>query len=110
LKQKKSFSDLEFKVLENIEENPKLTQRQLAKDLDVSLGKINYVIRALLDIGLVKVDNFRKSDNKIGYMYILTPKGIAEKTLITQHFLQRKVDEYARLKKEIDALKKSKRL
>ena len=89
MKERKNQSDLEYKILKNIEANPTLTQRQLAKELDVSLGKINYIIKALLDIGWVKIDNFRKSDNKIGYIYLLTPDGIAQKTIITQQFLQR---------------------
>ena len=106
MKERKNLSDLEYKILKNIEANPSLTQRQLAKELDVSLGKVNYVIRALLDIGWVKIDNFRKSDNKIGYLYFLTPEGIAQKTIITQEFLQRKIEEYDRLKKEIEELQK----
>jgi len=106
LKERKNNSDLEYKILKNIEANPSLTQRELAKELDVSLGKINYVIRALLDIGWVKIDNFRKSDNKIGYLYFLTPEGIAQKTIITQQFLQRKIEEYDNLKKEIEELQK----
>ena len=106
MKERKNLSDLEYKILKNIEANPGLTQRQLAKELDVSLGKVNYVIRALLDIGWVKVDNFRKSDNKIGYLYLLTPEGIAQKTIITQQFLQRKIEEYDNLKKEIEELQK----
>ena len=106
MKERKNQSDLEYKILKNIEANPSLTQRQLAKELDVSLGKVNYVIRALLDIGWVKIDNFRKSDNKIGYLYFLTPEGIAQKTIITQQFLQRKIEEYDNLKKEIEELQK----
>ena len=106
MKERKNQSDLEYKILKNIEANPSLTQRQLAKELDVSLGKINYIIKALLDIGWVKIDNFRKSDNKIGYLYLLTPDGIAQKTIITQQFLQRKIEEYDNLKKEIEELQK----
>jgi len=106
LKERKNQADLEYKILKNIEANPSLTQRQLAKELDVSLGKVNYVIRALLDIGWVKIDNFRKSDNKIGYLYLLTPEGIVNKAIITQQFLQRKKEEYDHLKKEIDELQK----
>ena len=81
-----------------------MTQRQLAEELGVSLGKINYLIKALLDIGWVKIDNFRKSDNKVGYIYLLTPKGLAQKTIITQLFLQRKLEEYENLKDEIKKL------
>ena len=106
MKERKIQSDLEYKILKNIEANPNLTQRQLAKELDISLGKVNYIIRALLDIGWVKIDNFRKSDNKIGYLYLLTPEGIAQKTIITQQFLQRKIEEYDNLKKEIEELQK----
>jgi len=106
LKKKINQSDLEYKILKNIEINPSLTQRQLAKELDVSLGKVNYVIRSLLDIGWVKIDNFRKSDNKIGYLYLLTPEGITQKTIITQQFLKRKIEEYDNLKKEIEELQK----
>ena len=106
MKKKINQSDLEYKILKNIEINPSLTQRQLAKELDVSLGKVNYVIRSLLDIGWVKIDNFRKSDNKIGYLYLLTPEGITQKTIITQQFLKRKIEEYDNLKKEIEELQK----
>ena len=106
MKEKKIQSDLEYKILKNIEANPNLTQRQLAKELDISLGKVNYIIRALLDVGWVKIDNFRKSDNKIGYLYLLTPEGIEQKAIITQQFLQRKIEEYDYLKKEIEELKK----
>ena len=106
MKEKKIQSDLEYKILKNIEANPNLTQRQLAEELDISLGKVNYIIRALLDIGWVKIDNFRKSDNKIGYLYLLSPEGIEQKAIITQQFLQRKIEEYDYLKKEIGELKK----
>ena len=106
MEHKEPLSDLQFKILKNIEENPELTQRQLAKDLDVSLGKINYLIRALLDIGFVKINNFRKSDNKTGYIYLLTSKGLAQKSSITKQFLKRKTEEYASLKKEIEDLKR----
>jgi len=104
LKARKNQYDLEYKILKNIEDNPNMTQRQLAEELGVSLGKINYLIKALLDIGWVKIDNFRKSDNKVGYIYLLTPKGLAQKTIITQLFLQRKLEEYENLKDEIKKL------
>lgn len=104
MKARKNQYDLEYKILKNIEDNPNMTQRQLAEELGVSLGKINYLIKALLDIGWVKIDNFRKSDNKVGYIYLLTPKGLAQKTIITQLFLQRKLEEYENLKDEIKKL------
>ena len=70
-------SDTDYKILKILEDNPNLTQRQIAKKLNLSLGKTNYVIRALIDSGWVKLNNFRRSDQKIGYIYLLTPQGIA---------------------------------
>ncbi len=88
-----------------LEENPDLTQRELAKSLGVSVGSVNYCLKALVDKGWVKMKNFAYSKNKFGYIYVLTPNGLAEKALITQRFLQRKMDEYEQLKAEIEALK-----
>ena len=99
-------SDLEYQVLKIIEDNPSLTQRQIAKKLGLSLGKTNYLIRALFDKGWVKLRNFRKSNNKIGYLYLLTPSGAINKTKLTEQFLRRKSQEYARLKEEIEVLKR----
>ena len=82
-----------------------MTQRQIAKELGLSLGKTNYVVRALIDKGWVKLSNFKRSDNKLGYIYILTPEGISEKTILAQNFLKRKSEEYNRLKQEIEILK-----
>lgn len=96
--------ELEYKILKLLEQQPDLTQRQLAEELDVSLGKTHYLLRSLIDIGWVKLDNFKKSNNKWGYAYLLTPKGIAEKSLITAQFLSRKKIEYNQLKKEIAQL------
>jgi EPS-associated MarR family transcriptional regulator len=93
-----------FKVLQAIEHNPAASQRELSKELGVSLGSVNYCIKALVDKGLIKVDNFVKSDNKRGYAYYLTPKGILEKAKITGQFLKRKKEEYALLKVEIAEL------
>ena len=98
-------SDIEYKVLRNFEDNPNLTQRQMAQELGLSLGKTNYVIRALIDKGWVKLGNFKRSDNKLGYIYLLTPEGVSEKTILAQNFLNRKSKEYNRLKKEIEKLK-----
>ena len=91
-----------FDVLRKIQNNPKLTQRELAKQLGVSLGKINYCINALKNKGLVKIGNFRKNPNKIGYLYVLTPKGISLKTQLTLNFMKRKMKEYDELKSEIE--------
>ena len=90
-----------FNVLRKIQEKPKSTQRQLAGDLGFSLGKLNYCMKALKVKGLVKVENFKKNPNKLNYIYVLTPKGIAEKTKITINFMEKKMKEYDELKKEL---------
>lgn len=87
-----------------LEDNPELTQRQIADQLGVSLGGINYCLRALVDKGFVKIQNFRENSNKVGYVYFLTPQGIYEKSKLTANFLKRKMMEYEALKAEIDAL------
>ena len=92
-------------ALKILEKNPELTQRELAVELGVSLGKTHYLIKSLVDVGLVKLDNFQRSNNKWGYAYLLTPKGIAEKTAITVRFLARKQEEFGRLEREIDQLR-----
>jgi EPS-associated MarR family transcriptional regulator len=91
-----------YKVMRLLEENPDLTQRELAQSLGVSVGSVNYCLRALVDKGSVKMKNFAYSKSKFGYIYVLTPNGLAEKALITQRFLQRKMDEYEQLKAEIE--------
>ena len=98
-------SEIDYIILRILKDNPKITQRKLSKELGLSLGKTNYVINALIDNGWVKFSNFRRSDNKIGYLYVLTPTGLAEKTVLAQNFLNRKSEEYNRLKKEIETLK-----
>lgn len=97
--------ELEYKILKKLEDNPKLTQRQIAEDLNLSLGKTNYLIRALTDKGFVKLKNFKSSRNKMNYMYLLTLTGIKEKTDLTVRYLKYKSDEYIKLKKEIEILK-----
>lgn len=94
-----------LKALKILEAHPELTQRELAAELGVSLGKTHYLIKSLVDIGLVKLDNFQRSNNKWGYAYLLTPQGIAEKAAITVRFLARKQKEYKRLEREIEELK-----
>jgi len=98
-------SDTEYIILNILKDNPKMTQRQLSKELGLSLGKTNYVIRALVDKGWVKLSNFKRSDNKVGYVYLLTPEGVTEKSILAQNFLIRKSEEYNRLKEEIEILK-----
>lgn len=100
-----SKQELEYKVLRWLEKNPNITQRQLAKELGVSLGKTHYLISSLIKVGWVKLYNFKRSDNKMGYMYVLTPKGVNEKAKITKTFLVRKENEYQQLKHEIEQLK-----
>tara|TARA_Y100000817_G_C16706544_1_gene477284 strand:+ start:335 stop:700 length:366 start_codon:yes stop_codon:yes gene_type:complete len=99
------IKDIEYKALKEIESNKNLTQRELAKSLDISLGKTNYIIKAFISRGWVKLDNFRKSNNKIGYVYILTPQGILEKSTLAWKFLNYKQSEYEALKKEISLLR-----
>ena len=93
--------ELEYRALKILEQQPDLTQRQLAKELGVSLGKTHYLVKSLIDVGWVKLDNFQRSDNKWGYAYLLTPRGIVEKAAITARFLVRKQREHAKLQEEI---------
>jgi len=104
-KQRDSREDLQFKTLKLIEGKPDITQRELAEHLGISLGKTNYVLKALKDKGLVKLGNFSRSPNKLQYVHFLTPQGLSEKTQLTLRFLKRKVREYEQLKAEIDELK-----
>ena len=94
-----------LKVLRHLEENPSVTQRELAEALGISLGKTNYCMKALISKGMVKAKNFKNSANKRAYLYILTPKGIETKTRVSVRFLQRKVEEYEALRIEIEQLK-----
>ena len=91
-----------FEILRKIKTKPKATQRQLAKELGFSLGKLNYCIKALKSKGLIKIENFKKNPNKINYMYVLTPAGVATKIKLTINFMKRKIHEYDELKKELD--------
>ena len=92
-----------FEVLRKIQKKPKASQRELANELGFSLGKLNYCLKALRTKGLVKIDNFSKKDNKLSYIkYVITPKGIAERTKLTLNFMKRKMKEYDELKKELD--------
>ena len=97
--------ELRLRVLRTLEANPELSQRQLAAELGVSLGGVNYALKALIERGFVKADNFRKSGGKVAYLYMLTPKGIAEKSSLASAFLGRKLEEYEVLRQEIESLK-----
>ena len=90
-----------FDLLRKIKTKPQATQRELAGELGFSLGKLNYCLKALRSKGLIKIENFKKNPNKVNYIYVLTPKGIAEKTKLTVNFMKRKMKEYEELKKEI---------
>lgn len=94
-----------LKVLRLLEATPQMNQRDLAEALGVSLGKTNFCLKALLDKGLLKMQNFQNNKQKLAYAYLLTPKGIAEKAALTNRFLKRKIEEYTLLKAEIEALK-----
>ena len=96
--------DTYFRVMRILQDNPDLTQRELAEKLDVSVGGLNYCINALMDKGWVKMQNFQNSKNKFKYVYLLTPQGIAEKVALTSRFLERKMQEYETLKAEIKSL------
>jgi len=97
--------DIRLDLLRKIELNPEYSQRELSQEMEVSLGKVNYCIRKLTEKGLIKITNFKQNPNKVGYVYILTPKGIEEKARLTFSFLKRKLIEYEILKKEIYELK-----
>ena len=105
LKKSPMNSDIHFKLLDILEKNPKLSQRLLSRELGISLGSINYCIRALVEKGQVKAHNFKKNSNKIGYVYLLTPQGISKKISMTKDFLKKRIKEYDQLQKEIKQLK-----
>ena len=95
-----------YGLLKTLENNPSLSQRDLAKRLGISLGKVNFCINALVEKGCLKVNNFRNSDNKLAYAYLLTPQGVEQKARMTVEFLQIKVQEYERLRAEIEELQR----
>jgi EPS-associated MarR family transcriptional regulator len=97
--------EIQFEVLRRLHEKSEISQRALAKDLGVGLGTINFCFQALVEKGLVKMQNFSQSNNKLRYVYLLTPAGVAEKSILTAKFLRRKVADYEALQVEIEALK-----
>ena len=98
-------SEKTLHILQEIEHNPKVTQRGLAQKLEISLGKINFLINALIDKGVIEIKNFKNSRNKLAYMYLLTPQGIKIKIQLTRKFFLWKTQEYEKLKEEIEHLK-----
>ena len=103
------LDEIHLQVLRTIEARPDLTQRQLAEELGVSLGKAHYCIKALIDKGLVKMGNFSHNQKKLDYAYLLTPSGMKSKAILTAHFLERKAAEYAMLKSELEKHEKNKK-
>jgi EPS-associated MarR family transcriptional regulator len=99
-----------YKILKILEANPEISQRDLARELDISLGRANFCLKALIEKGLLKATNFKNSQNKLAYMYLLTPRGIEEKSKITAEFLKVKLQEYATLENEIAALREESKL
>ena len=103
------FKDEEyFNIIRKISKDSNISQREMSTELGISLGKINYCLRALKEKGFIKIKNFSKSENKMKYFYVLTPKGISEKTKITIRFMKQKIREYDELKKEIKKYNKEK--
>ena len=100
----KTQGEARFQILRLLHENPELNQRELSDRVRVSLGAVNYCLKSLVDLGYVKVGNFASSRNKLGYAYLLTPSGVAEKVRLTGRFLAVKKAEYQALQVEIDAL------
>ena len=105
-RQAKLQEDTYFRVMHILQRNPDLTQRELAEKLDVSVGCLNYCLKALMEKGWIKMLNFTHSKNKFGYVYVLTPGGLAQKATLTGNFLKRKMEEYETLKLEIETLQR----
>ena len=99
---KNTNNESHLDILREVHNNPNLSQRDLARNLDMSLGKLNYLIRSLANKGLIKINNFRKSNRKFSYIYVLTPRGIKQKLNLTARFMERKMKEYDELKAEIE--------
>jgi len=100
-------NEYRYKLLSKLNADPSISQRKLASELGISLGKVNFCLKALVDVGLIKVENFRNSQNKSGYLYLLTPKGIEQKANITKKFLMAKIEEHDCLAKEIAEIQQS---
>jgi EPS-associated MarR family transcriptional regulator len=99
-----SREDIHFRILQMVEKNPLASQRQIASALGVSLGRINYCLNALINKGMIKIENFTASPNKLGYLYVLTPEGISHRASLMVRFIRRKTDEYEMIKAELEAL------
>ncbi len=95
-----------YRILKLLEADPHASQRRIAEELDISLGRVNFCLQALIEKGLIKVNNFRNNSHKRAYLYYLTPKGIEEKAIVTVRFLKRKLDDYEALKQEVEELQR----
>lgn len=102
---KHKADEVALRLMRLLQASPDLSQRELAEQMGISLGGLNYCLKALIDKGFVKMANFQNSQNKLKYVYLLTPQGIAEKVALTSRFLKRKIEEYETLKAEIEVLK-----
>ena len=99
---KKSISEESLDLMHILEKNPNKTQRQLSKEIGLSIGKVNYCLKGLIDVGFIKVENFNNSNHKLKYAYVLTPKGIRQKIILTRKFIAKKIKEHDKLRKYID--------
>jgi EPS-associated MarR family transcriptional regulator len=106
----KAQEDVRFRVLRLLQENPEMSQRDIASAVGISVGGVHYCLNALIDKGMVKLGNFSAAEDKRRYAYILTPKGLSEKAALTSRFLKRKMEEYEALKEEIDTLQNEREL
>ena len=106
-RRKEHQEDAKFRVFQIINENPQMTTREIAQKVGISNGSAYYLLTSLIDMGFIKLSNFKDSSQKIKYSYLLTPKGIREKSLVTSKFLVRKKQEFKALREEIDSLEKS---
>lgn len=100
------MSDVHYKLMRMLEANPQMSQRDIARELGISLGKVNYCLQALLNKGWIKVSNFKNSQHKAAYLYLLTPRGLEQKAHLAMHFLQVKMREYERLRMEIEQIQR----
>ena len=98
----KSISEESLELMHILEKNPHLTQRQLSKEIGSSIGKVNYCLKGLIDIGFIKMENFKNTNKKINYAYIITPEGVKQKINVTKKFIKIKLQEYDKLKKYLD--------
>ena len=98
----KSISEESLELMHILEKNPYLSQRQLSKEIGSSIGKVNYCLKGLIDVGFIKIENFKNSNKKINYAYVITPEGIQQKINLTKKYIEIKIQEYDKLKQYLD--------